>query len=136
MTSINTVEKDLRDDFQVELKEVKVQILKISSNQAELMKEQQRQIHYQQHHIEVLQQELFNVKSLLMETNCTQVKECVAEDLTHIDHKLIADDIKILQNEAAINQVTIAYNHLIKAMQELFRWLSMFLYFAIIDRGH
>ena len=106
MTSINTVEKDLRDDFQVELKEVKVQIMKLSSNQAELMSEQQRKI-------QVLEEELFLVKSLLMETNCTQVKECVAEDLTHIDHKLIADDIKILQNEAAINQVTIACNHLI-----------------------
>ena len=76
------------------------------------MNEQQRQI-------QILQQELFNVKSLLMETNCTEVKECVAEDLTQINHKLIADDIKILQNEAAIHQVIIACNHWIKAMQEL-----------------
>ena len=119
MSSINPVNNDIRGYIEAELKEVKIQILRLSSIQAELMNEQQRQIHYQQHHIEVLQQELFNVKSLLMETNCTQVKECVAEDLTHIDHKLIADDIKILQNEAAIPQVTIACNHWIKAMQEL-----------------
>ena len=104
MSSINTVKNDLRGEFQADLK-------KLSSIQAELMTEQRRQI-------QILKEELFNIKSLLMETNCTEVKECVAEDLTQINHKLIADDIQILQNEAAINQVAIACNQLIKAMQE------------------
>jgi len=91
VSSINTVKNDLRGEFQADLK-------KLSSIQAELMTEQQRQI-------QLLKEELFNIKSLLMETNCTEVKECVAEDLTQINHKLIADDIQILQNEAAINQI-------------------------------
>ena len=90
------------------------------------MNEQQRQI-------QILQQELFDVKSLLMETNCTEVKECVAEDLTQINHKLIADDIKILQNEAAINQVILACYYLIEAMQELICCPFMILYFTISD---
>ena len=90
------------------------------------MNEQQRQI-------QILQQELFDVKSLLMETNCTEVKECVAEDLTQINHKLIADDIKILQNEAAINQVILACYYLIERMQKSICCPFMILCFTISD---
>ena len=119
MSSINTVKNDLRGEFQADLK-------KLSSIQAELMTEQQRQI-------QLLKEELFNIKRLLMETNCTEVKECVAEDLTQINHKLIADDIKILQNEAAINQVILACYYLIEAMQDLIFCPSMMLCFTISD---
>ena len=95
----------------------KVENLKLASNQPDLMDEQQRLTHDQQRQIQVLKQELFNVKNLLMETNCTEVKKCVAEDLMQIDNSLIAHDNKILLNKALINQVIIFFNRLIKITQ-------------------
>ena len=105
----------------------------LSSKQDDLIKGQKRQIHEQQRQIQILKLELFNMKNRLMETNCTEVKKCVAEDLAQINNTLMAHDTKILLNKALLNQVIILCNRLMKATQKLSWLLSILLYFTIID---
>ena len=115
MNSINTVKNDLRGEWQADLKDMRVENLKLSSNQAELANELQQQIYVQQRQIQTLIEELFKIKNILQEINCTEVKKCVAEDLTEIKSTLVDDDIKITQNEVAIRHVIIFFNCLIEA---------------------
>ena len=51
------------------------------------------------------EKELANKRPIHKEIDCKEVQQCVADDFTRINNKLIEDDIKILQNKVAMDQV-------------------------------
>ena len=77
---INSIKSDLKAEVEAELKE---ELIKQIFEENKLVKAQSR----------------FN------EMDCNEVQQCVVDDFTQINSKLIEDDIKILQNKAMIDQV-------------------------------
>jgi len=84
-TEYNTVQNDTRNPVREDLDRLKDEYSKaVSDLKAELMNEQNLKIL-------ALEKEISNLKSILMETNCKEVKECLAEDLSNLQSNI--DDI-------------------------------------------
>jgi len=99
------IKNDIRSEFQAELRILRDENFRLSSNdKAELINQQQLQIQALKEEllnlnlrIRALEEEKYNPRNLLEETNCTAVKECVAEDLDDINFKLISEEMRINQ---------------------------------------
>jgi len=100
-----SIKDDIRSEFQAELRILRDEKLGLSSNyNAELINQQQLQIQALKEEllnldfrIRALEEEKYYPRNLLKETNCTSVKECVAEELDEINVKLISEEMRINQ---------------------------------------
>ena len=78
--SINSIKNDLKEEIKADLKK---ELLEKYFEEKELAKK----------------------RSIHKEIDCNEVQQCVVENFTKTNNKLIADDIKILQNKVAMDQV-------------------------------
>merc|ERR1712126_635847 len=100
-----SIKNDVRSEFQAELRKLRDENSRLSSyDKDELINQQQLQIQALKEElsklnlrITALEEEKYNPTNLLEETNCTAVKECVAEELDVINFKLINDEMRINQ---------------------------------------
>jgi len=100
-----SIKNDVRSEFQAELRKLRDENSRLSSDDKdELINQQQLQIQALKQElsklnfrITALEEENYNPTNLLEETNCTAVKECVAEELDVINFKLINDEMRINQ---------------------------------------